>query len=796
MRDPQRSYYRRNDSSTALSFTPPNQTTTYTVGPGDWIRADLTVGADRGVLRRLGAPMKAGHVPAPWRTAARAEQDVLGSVRGEERPAAGAHGLLVVAPTGARVDAPAAFDRVDVADRAELLAALRDGLNRYPVVAVVDGDTDAVWFDRPVAGVTDGPVEAGLYTHPFNIARRVAVVVALSGDMGLARRCTWALDSLSQHVPVVIVGPPALADVIDGAPAAAAITNDGELHEIVTAGLKAAFELDVDAVAVVVDDALVARGWLDGLDRARRKTGAGIVVPLSNRSGPMSIPLAGEPAPWPTPRMPARHAAEIADALRFTIPKHPIAAPPGGACYMLDRAAWGRIGYIPAGGIGAAWDRALGVKAVIADDVFVWRERDEPAFDGRGQLAATAPIRAAWQHRVERYRSAVQTTKPTGLPVQLLAVDLGKWGGSFCTLRLAQELRRFGIAAQVGRLREASGVERFPFGTVHHEREQSLPATFAASSGWSRGVLVATHWSTGRLVRRVVAANPGVVPAAFWQDREDRFVNPKNPAHVFPAVQAREYVSIPHRVVNAGWQIETARDDFGELGGDVEHIPVGVDAALFSPALQREPGPLRIVAMYRPQTPRRGAARLLGTFARLRQRFGDRISLEVFGWSDGLPPWVVSHGFLEQRGVAELLRRADIVVEPSTFQGFGLVGLEAMACGTALVSTDTMGVWSYATVDDALIVGRPGECSEDELAAAVGALVEDDERRRRLGEAGRRTARRLDWGAIGARWALWLAWLWREHGTDRQLDSAADRAATAAAEFLMRYDAVCSEGAW
>jgi glycosyltransferase involved in cell wall biosynthesis len=86
--------------------------------------------------------------------------------------------------------------------------------------------------------------------------------------------------------------------------------------------------------------------------------------------------------------------------------------------------------------------------------------------------------------------------------------------------------------------------------------------------------------------------------------------------------------------------------------------------------------------------------------------------------------------------VAPLLCAADVVAIPSREEGQGIVALEAMAAGRAIVATRVGGLTE--TVPD-------GECgllvppdSPASLAAALIALLADPERRARFGNAGRR----------------------------------------------------------
>lgn len=101
-------------------------------------------------------------------------------------------------------------------------------------------------------------------------------------------------------------------------------------------------------------------------------------------------------------------------------------------------------------------------------------------------------------------------------------------------------------------------------------------------------------------------------------------------------------------------------------------------------------------------------------------------------------PWIERvrlEGDVSDERVHELYAGADLVVLPSRYESFGLVMVEAMMHGKALVSCATSGILDVVTdgVDGVLVT--PGDV--DELAAAMGRLLGDPALRRRLGEAGR-----------------------------------------------------------
>jgi glycosyltransferase involved in cell wall biosynthesis len=107
-------------------------------------------------------------------------------------------------------------------------------------------------------------------------------------------------------------------------------------------------------------------------------------------------------------------------------------------------------------------------------------------------------------------------------------------------------------------------------------------------------------------------------------------------------------------------------------------------------------------------------------------------------------------GYCDRVAVLRAMARAAIVVVPSRWQEpFGLVALEALASGAALVCADRGGLPEVA--GDAAIYIDPSDPAA--LSAAILALAEDPARRAALGQAGLQRARLFHAPLIAARLA-------------------------------------------
>jgi len=145
--------------------------------------------------------------------------------------------------------------------------------------------------------------------------------------------------------------------------------------------------------------------------------------------------------------------------------------------------------------------------------------------------------------------------------------------------------------------------------------------------------------------------------------------------------------------------------------------------------------------------PRKNVARLVAAFAQLAPRIEhDLVLAGPDGWGDAisLPPTVERRvrplGFVPGDDLAPLFAGADVCCLPSLREGFGLPILQAMAQGTAVVTS--RGTSTEEVAGGAAVLVEPTDV--DDIARGIDdALARRDE----LAVAGRRRAAELTWAA-------------------------------------------------
>jgi glycosyltransferase involved in cell wall biosynthesis len=107
---------------------------------------------------------------------------------------------------------------------------------------------------------------------------------------------------------------------------------------------------------------------------------------------------------------------------------------------------------------------------------------------------------------------------------------------------------------------------------------------------------------------------------------------------------------------------------------------------------------------------------------------------------------IVLTGYVGEEDLAYLYNGADVFAFPSLYEGFGLPILEAMACGTPVITSQVYSMPEVA--GDAALLVDPENI--EEIAAAIRRLINDHELRKGLIEKGLARAKQFTWAKTAA----------------------------------------------
>jgi glycosyltransferase involved in cell wall biosynthesis len=205
----------------------------------------------------------------------------------------------------------------------------------------------------------------------------------------------------------------------------------------------------------------------------------------------------------------------------------------------------------------------------------------------------------------------------------------------------------------------------------------------------------------------------------------------------------------------------------------IEVVPVGIDPAVFTPPPDDRPREAdSIVVTTSADVPLKGLVHLLEAVAKLRTE--RPVRLTVVGTARpggpaesaldrlGLRDAVRFTGPLPEADLVTLLQTATVAAIPSLYEGFSLPAVEAMACGTPLVTTDAGALPEVVGTQAGL---RVPAGDVDELTAALKLVLEKPSLQEQLGRAGRRRVlTSYTWRSTAERTAEWYARVLEEKG--------------------------------
>jgi glycosyltransferase involved in cell wall biosynthesis len=253
---------------------------------------------------------------------------------------------------------------------------------------------------------------------------------------------------------------------------------------------------------------------------------------------------------------------------------------------------------------------------------------------------------------------------------------------------------------------------------------------------------VATLWSTAL---PVYVSGKGK-PVYFMQHYEEVFYPPE-PEFITQRLGARSSYGLPiYKVANSSWLQKLIYKRFGQA------VPFSNNALVIEnfnpgPKLSDEDGVVRVITYSRPEQ-WKGFADAVAAMEIVNKRSSTPVEWNVFGyWHPRLLPEnpfapYKYHPKLSFTDLAALYSASDIALCPSWYESFPLPPLEAMASGTAVVTTN-IGTEDYAfNGKNAVVVGAR---DIEQMADGVMSLIESPALRQRLSREGRATSEHFTW---------------------------------------------------
>ena len=576
-----------------------------------------------------------------------------------------------------------------------------------------------------------------------------------------------------------------------------------------------------DYVVLLNSDTIVPRLWIEGLlDAMSSGDNVGMVGPLSNAASWQSVPELSDADGWKVNELPAGYNVddfgELVHALSAR--RFPRVAFLNGFCLMLRRSVVERIGLLDEAafpqGYGEEDDyclrmREAGYELAVADHCFVYHAKSKSFGARRAALARAGSEALVAKHGAAAIEAGTAQVRncadlahirraiddflnsdldgdlhgeeaPHGKPspntcdVLFLLPVKGASGGANSVIQEAAGMRRLGVDAKVATLaKHADSFKRF-YRRLFDAGDvfvfyKSVEDLYAKALHFD--VVVATLWSTPALIAPFAQRHPQKLYVYYVQDYEPNFF--PNDAES-QAVARDSYTLVPYMVLMAktDWICRTILDKHGR---HVHRVAASLDRGVYHSrgADGNDGGSVTVAAMVRPSTSRRAPLRTLRVLEAVTKTARADVQVEIFGCEEAdLKSYVaqnaaaIGSGFYRNRGVlssdgiATLLQRADVFIDVSDYQAFGRTGLEAMACGCAVLLPAEGGVHEYAVHgDNALVVDTS---LFETVVVELTKLIDDPALRRRIARQGLETARRYsiaraslsELGVFRQAWAL------------------------------------------
>ena len=210
---------------------------------------------------------------------------------------------------------------------------------------------------------------------------------------------------------------------------------------------------------------------------------------------------------------------------------------------------------------------------------------------------------------------------------------------------------------------------------------------------------------------------------------------------------ARQSYNLGFRLIaNSTWLRAKLRSELGDV--PVALCPNAIDHSVFNgqPKLSTSTREITVISYGGRQAGWKGFREMAQAMAIARSTLREyEIEWRVYGDALVAPNEITPYkplGFLSPSRLSEEYRKADILLSASWYESFPLFPIEAMACGLAVVTTQ-MGTEEYAMHGITAEIVEPKD--PESIAKGLMKLIQDQDYRRRIAEAGNEKAREFTW---------------------------------------------------
>ena len=216
-------------------------------------------------------------------------------------------------------------------------------------------------------------------------------------------------------------------------------------------------------------------------------------------------------------------------------------------------------------------------------------------------------------------------------------------------------------------------------------------------------------------------------------------------------IQGFENWDVPDEVVRKSYKLGLANVVVSSwLKGIIEKEAPGssflisnpVDSGFFNEGIERRKN--RVSVLYH-ENPVKGFEDAYKALQITKEIIPD-LNVEAFGIysrPNYLPDWLNYTRNASTEVLRKIYSSSQAYICASKGDGFGLTGLEALACGTALISTNYRGVREYAIDGNNALLSPVS--SPEQLAENLVKVLKDSDLRERLGTSGERAASGRSW---------------------------------------------------